>query len=110
MDNHPDVLAMHDDLKRISEFMDDPELDEALTYVIQLIKKPDVPVAKVDKVIVKLSALATSFAFKATLFKGIAKGDTENRYKKDMYYTAKDSLRDLVDALKYIVRVQQLKD
>lgn len=108
-----DILEQVEEFKAISEFMEDPALDEALAMVLNAISKPDVKFAEAAKIINKIQALATKFAFMATYYKTVGyDGQTEKekrtqRYKKDMYYTARDALDKLADAVKYVVRVQQ---
>jgi hypothetical protein len=51
--------------------------------------------------IVRLQAIAAKMAFKATWMANVDKSD---RGKKNLYYTAAESLNNLVSALKYITR------
>lgn len=104
-----DMINKFDEQQQLHEFMQDKEIDTAMGLVLHLMQKPDVPLQDVDKLIVKLQALATKFAMNATIYKTIAKGDTDNRYKKDVYYTMRDAVEKLVDALKYIVKTQDNK-
>lgn len=90
--------------KRLSEQLDDPDLDRAMMYVVKLIEKPDIPVASAAYAIVQLEAVAAKFGFAQSYYKTFGKAGTDERYKKDIYYTARDSVRHLVDSLKYIVR------
>jgi len=87
--------------------MEDPELDEALTYIIKLIEKPDIPAKTAVSVIVKLEPLAAKFAFAQSYYKTFGKSGTDERYKKDIYYTAREATVRLVDSLKYIVRANE---
>ena len=57
-----------------------------------------VPVQKVDS---GLDAIAAKMAFKATWMANVDKSD---RGKKNIYYTAAESINNLVSALKYITR------
>lgn len=88
-------------LSEIAEFMDDEELTSALTMVAKLILKPDIPLNVATVEIVRLQAIATKMSFKATWMTNVDKGD---RAKKNIYYTAAESISDLVAALKYITR------
>jgi len=88
-------------LSEIAEFMDDEELTAALTMVAKLILKPDIPLNVATVEIVRLQAIATKMAFKATWATNVEKGD---RARKNIYYTAASSINDLVAALKYITR------
>jgi hypothetical protein len=51
--------------------------------------------------IVRLQAIAAKMAFKATWMANVDKSD---RGKKNLYYTAAESINSLVSALKYITR------
>jgi hypothetical protein len=88
-------------LTEIAEYMDDEELTQALTFVAKLIIKPDVPLQVATVEIVRLQAIATKMAFKATWLTNV---DKTSREKKNIYYTAAESINNLVSALKYITR------
>lgn len=88
-------------LSEISDFMNDEELTEALTFIAKLIIKPDIPLNVATVEIVRLQAIAAKMAFKATWMVNVDKG---NREKKNIYFTAHEAISDLVSALKYIVR------
>ena len=87
----------------ISEYMNDPDLDQALDLIIKLISKPDVPNAKAPELIVKLQAISAKLAMQARYYTTFLKGG-ENSKKKNTYYTAAESIDKLVDALKYSAR------
>lgn len=88
-------------LAEIADFMQDEELTSALTMVAKLILKPDIPLNVATVEIVRLQAIAAKMAFKATWMTNVEKGD---RAKKNIYYTAAESINELVAALKYITR------
>jgi hypothetical protein len=88
-------------LAEIAEFMQDEELTQALTFIAKLIIKPDIPLAVATVEIVRLQAIATKMAFRATWMTNVDKSD---RGKKNIYYTAAESINNMVSALKYIVR------
>lgn len=90
----------------LHEFMKDDQLDKALAIVVKLLMKPDVPTAKAPQLIVELQALSTKFAILASVYSTIAKdkAGTENNNKKNIYYSVKESIDKLVDALKFVVR------
>jgi hypothetical protein len=81
--------------------MKDDELDTALTMVAKLILKPDIPINVATIEIVRLQAIAAKMSFKATWMANVEKGD---RAKKNIYFTAANSINELVAALKYITR------
>jgi hypothetical protein len=87
----------------ISEFMQDKDLDKALELIIKLLTKPDVPSSKAPELIVTLQALSSKFSIMARFYTTFEKSQ-ESSKKKNVYYTAADSLDKLVDALKYSAR------
>lgn len=88
-------------LVEIAEYMDDEELTQALTMIAKLIVKPDIPLNVATVEIVRLQAIAAKMAFRATWMTNVDKSD---RGKKNIYYTAAESINNLVSALKYITR------
>jgi hypothetical protein len=101
MEQEKTTLEMVNGLSEIAEFMQDEELTQALTFIAKLIIKPDVPLAVATVEIVRLQAIAAKMAFKATWMTNVDKSD---RSKKNIYYTAAESINSLVSALKYITR------
>jgi hypothetical protein len=90
----------------LHEFMKDEQLDKSLAIVVKLLMNPDVPAAKAPHLIIELQAMSTKFAMLASVYSTIAKdkAGSVNNNKKNIYYSAKESIDKLVDALKYIVR------
>lgn len=88
-------------LSEIAEYMEDEELTAALTFIAKIIIKPDIPMNVATIEIVRLQAIAAKMAFKATWMANVDKSD---RGKKNIYYTAAESINNLVSALKYITR------
>ncbi|NBR25649.1 MAG: hypothetical protein EBU08_18085 [Micrococcales bacterium] len=84
-------------------YMNDPDLDEALSLVIKLIVKPDVPASKAPELIVRLQALSAKFAMLKRYYMTFEKG-TEASIKKNTYASAADAIDKLVAALKYSVK------
>lgn len=95
------TLEQINGLADIAEFMEDEELTSALTTIAKLIIKPDIPPHVASLEIVKLQAIASKMAFMATWYANV---DKSNRSKKNIYYTAAESINNLVAALKYIMR------
>lgn len=95
------TLQMINGLSEISDYMQDEELTAALTMIAKLIIKPDIPPHVASIEIVRLQAIAAKMAFKATWLTNVDKTD---RSKKNIYYTAAESINELVSALKYIMR------
>ena len=88
-------------LVEIADYMEDEELTAALTFIAKIIIKPDIPLNVATIEIVRLQAIAAKMAFKATWMTNVDKSD---RGKKNIYYTAAESINSLVSALKYITR------
>lgn len=87
----------------LSNYMQDKDLDEALSLVIKLIVRPDVPPAKAPELIVRLQALSAKFAMQKRYYMTFEKG-TEASVKKNTYASLSDAIDKLVDSLKYIAR------
>jgi hypothetical protein len=101
MEQEKTTIEMVNGLSEVADFMNDEELTTALTFIAKLIIKPDVPLQVATVEIVRLQAIAAKMAFKATWMTNVDKGD---RAKKNIYYTAAESINQLVSALKYITR------
>jgi hypothetical protein len=101
MDQNNTILEQLNDLADIAEFMQDEDLTTALTMIAKLIIKPDIPIQVATLEIVRLQAIAAKLALKATWMANV---DKSNRGKKNIYYTAAESVNNLVSALKYITR------
>lgn len=95
------TIEMVNGLAEIADYMQDEELETALTFIAKLIIKPDIPLNVATVEIVRLQAIAAKMSFKATWLTNVDKGD---RAKKNIYYTAAESINNLVSALKYITR------
>jgi predicted S18 family serine protease len=101
MEQNNPTLEMINGLTEIADYMEDQELTTALTFIAKLIIKPDIPMNVATVEIVRLQAIAAKMAFKATWMANVDKSD---RGKKNIYYTAAESINNLVSALKYITR------
>jgi predicted S18 family serine protease len=95
------TIEMVNGLSEIADYMQDEELTAALTFIAKIIIKPDIPLNVATVEIVRLQAIAAKMAFRATWMTNVDKSD---RGKKNIYYTAAESINDLVSALKYIIR------
>ena len=101
MEQQGTTIDMVNGLAEIADYMQDEELTVALTMIAKLIIKPDIPINIAHVEIVRLQAIAAKMSFKATWMANVDKSD---RGKKNLYYTAAESLNNLVSALKYITR------
>lgn len=101
MEQQQTTIDMVSGLSEIADYMQDEELTTALTFIAKVILKPDIPINVVTVEIVRLQAIAAKMSFKATWMANVDKND---RAKKNIYFTAADSINNLVSALKYITR------
>lgn len=101
MEPEKTTLESINGLSEIAEFMDDKELTTSLEMIAKLIVKPDIPINIATIEIVRLQAIAAKLSLKATWMANV---DKNNRAKKNIYYTAAESVNNLVSALKYITR------
>lgn len=101
MDQENTTLDMVNGLAEIADYMQDEELTQALAFIAKIIIKPDIPTQVATIEIVRLQAIAAKMAFRATWMANVDKSD---RGKKNLYYTAAESINNLVSALKYITR------
>ena len=101
MEQNNTTLEMVNGLTEIADYMKDEELTTALTFIAKLIIKPDIPMSVATVEIVRLQAIAAKMAFRATWMANVDKSD---RGKKNIYYTAAESINSLVSALKYIIK------
>jgi hypothetical protein len=101
MQNESTTIDMVNGLAEIADYMEDEDLTTALTMIAKLIIKPDIPIQVATLEIVRLQAIAAKLALKATWMANV---DKNNRAKKNIYYTAAESVNNLVSALKYITR------
>lgn len=101
-----ELISVVTEFNDLHEYMKDEQLDKALAIVVKLLLNPDVPAAKAPHLIIELQAMSTKFAMMASVYSTIAKdkAGTTNNNKKNIYYSAKESIDKLVDALKYVVR------
>jgi hypothetical protein len=104
--NSLELISTITEFNDLHEFMKDDQLDRAMAIVVKLLMNPDVPAAKAPQLIIELQAMSTKFAMLASVYATIAKdkAGTANNNKKNIYYSAKESIDKLVDALKYVVR------
>lgn len=104
--NTLELISVITEFNDLHEFMKDEHLDKALAIVVKLLMNPDVPSAKSPMLIMELQAMSTKFAVMASYYSTIAKdkAGTTNNNKKNVYYSLKEAIDKLVDALKYVVR------
>jgi hypothetical protein len=98
-----DQVSELTEFNELKEFMNDPDIDEALDLIVKLIAKPDVPSMKALELIVKLQALSAKFAMLARYYTSFEKG-TDASKKKNVYYSVSEAIDKLAAAVKYSVR------
>lgn len=106
-DDVSDIISVSKEFASLSEHIEDPDLDRAMMYMAKFIEDPTMTSASAQWAIVHLEALASSFGMKSVNYKTYGKGGVDERYRKDVYYTARDAIRHLVDALKYVIRARE---
>jgi hypothetical protein len=102
-DNPATLLSTVTEFNRMHEFMGDKQLDRALDIVVKLIvNEGKIPAIKAVPLIVELQALSTKFALAHSMYKTFDAGParSQNAHKRDVYYSLRDALNKLVDALK----------
>jgi hypothetical protein len=106
MESTLEYISQVTEFNDIHEFMDDSDLDEAMAILVKIMMKPDIPSTQAIYLINKLQAMSAKFGLLATYYTTVAKGPSGsiNNTKKNVYYTMKDSLDKMVDALKYVAR------
>lgn len=102
-DNSLQLVSSITEFNRLHDFMSDEQLDRAMEIVVKLIvNQGKIPPIKAVPLIVELQALSTKFALAsadyATFDAGAAK--SVQAHKKNVYYSAKEAINKLVDALK----------
>jgi len=95
------TLEQVNDLYEIAEYMGDPELTQALEFIAKVILKPDIPVQVAIPELVRLQAIQMKLSLRATWLANVDKSD---RAKKNLYYTAAESLQQFCQTLKYVVK------
>lgn len=100
-DNALELVSQITELNDLHEFMQDDDVDRALHLVVKLLMNKGGTPANATRLIVELQALATLFAIKATFYQSIGKAGTKEAHMKNVYFTLKDAIGKLVDALKY---------
>lgn len=100
-DNTIDLLNKVSNFSEISEYMNDEELTKALAMIAKLIANPDIPPSKAAILIVQLQSYSAKFAMLAAWYANVKKDD---RQKKNIYYSAREAIDKLTDALKYTAR------
>ena len=106
-DSTVDKISDVAELNEMSEFLQDENVDRAISLLIRvLFEKGRIPSQQVKPILVELQGLSALFALKATYFATIGRSGSIESQKKNIYMTLKEHIGKLVDALKYIARVE----
>jgi hypothetical protein len=99
------VSDLDKELREISLYFQDKDIDEALTAIVRLISKPDATRAAAP-LVVKLQALSTKFALAARYYMLYDTDETKEAKtrKKNTLMTLSAELEKLSNAVKYLVR------
>jgi len=100
-ENTIDIINQINDFNDLSEYMQDEEITQALIAIAKLIARPDIPPDKAARLIIQIQAYSAKFAMLASWYANVKKDD---RAKKNIYYSAREALDKLSDALKYTIR------
>ena len=101
MDSTVDLLNKVNTFNEMSEYMQDEEFTKTLALIAKLIATPDIPPARATLLITQLQSYSSKFAMLAAWYSHVKKDD---RARKNLYYSARETIDRLVDALKYSVR------
>lgn len=101
-----ELVSRVDSFLSLSDKFVDEDLDMALSRIVKLILKPDIPAQTAVTTIVQLQAIAAKLYIEASYFKNIErpKSGTLDYEKKNMYFSIAEALNELIAALKYSVR------
>lgn len=107
-ENKLQLISKITEFNDIHEFMEDEQLDKAMELVVKLIMtEGKIPAEKAVPLIIELQSLSTKFALAsaqyATFDAGAAR--SKNAHKKNVYYSTKEAINKLVDALKFSVKL-----
>jgi hypothetical protein len=105
-ENPLETVSVITEFNDLTEFMHDQQLDRALELAIRCIAQPEIAAVKAPRLIVELQAISFKFSIKAVEYATIKrdKAGTDSNYRKNVYYSTKEALDRLVDALKYAAR------
>jgi hypothetical protein len=102
-----EIISQIGEFQELHEFMEDPELDEAMAIMVQLMVNPNLKPETNQRLIVQLQAYAAKFSMLASIYTTVKKAPagSPNNFKKNIYYTMAESLDKLVQALKYTFKL-----
>jgi hypothetical protein len=100
------IAQVSSEMKELHDFLEDEKLDRALELAIKCLHNPNVPASKVRALIVELQAISVHLSVNAVVYSTIKRdrAGTENNHKKNIYYSMRDAVDNLVSALKYCAK------
>lgn len=104
------LLGSMIELSQIAEFINDPEVDQALAMAVATVRNPNVPAHIATPMIVKLEALAFTFKMRAKWYMMTSidkdpKKSKENSDKKNIFVSLSEQCNSLAQALKYATKL-----
>lgn len=91
--------------KEISDFLEDDRIDRSLELLARVFSSEgDIPVMKIQVLIVELQALSAHFAIKSVYYQTIGKVEADSTHKKNIYYAMRDAFGKLADSMKYMAK------
>lgn len=99
-----EIISEVQQFSDLHDYMKDDDIDKALEYVVKLIARPDIPPHAAIKAIVQLQAISAKMGILASHYTNVDM-DKANAKRKNVYYSMRDNIDKLVDALKYITRL-----
>lgn len=102
-DNSAELISTIREFNDTHNFMEDEQLDRALSIVVKLIvNQGKIPAIKAVPLIVELQALSTKFSVAAAQYATFDSGParSDNAHKKNVYFSLREAINKLVDALK----------
>jgi hypothetical protein len=105
-ENILELVSQVDEFFSMHEEFKDANLDFALSKIVKIIMKPDIPPQALVTLIIQLEAIAAKLHIVASYYKNVSKPkpDTVEYKKKNMYFSVAEAISSLVAALKYGVR------
>lgn len=94
------------DLVDLHEFMDSPELTQAMELAVKCIAKPDMPPVVARTALLQMQGLAFQFRMQAATYTYIHTGKTgtPENIKKNIYFAASEQCHNMAQTLKYLLK------
>lgn len=94
------------ELNDLSKFLQDEDVDRAMDITIRVVaSEGGVPPSKANALVAELQGLSVIFGLKATYYATIGRDGKLEVDKKNIYFTMKEQVMKLADAMKYVAKV-----